>query len=67
MQADPRYENVVDEVAEFLQQRVSACARRAYRRERILLDPGFGFGKTVVHNLRLLKRLDELTRWGCRF
>jgi len=64
MQADPRYENVVDEVAEFLQQRVSACAQAGIRRERILLDPGFGFGKTVVHNLRLLKRLDELTRLG---
>jgi len=64
MQADPRYENVVDEVAEFLQQRVSACAQTGIRRERILLDPGFGFGKTVVHNLRLLKRLDELTRLG---
>lgn len=64
MQADPRYENVVDEVAEFLQQRVSACAQVGIRRERILLDPGFGFGKTVVHNLRLLKRLDELTRLG---
>jgi dihydropteroate synthase len=64
MQVDPCYENVVDEVAGFLRRRVSACEQMGIRRERLLLDPGFGFGKTVAHNLQLLKRLDELTRLG---
>jgi dihydropteroate synthase len=64
MQADPRYANVVNEVADFLRRRVSACEQAGVRRERLLLDPGFGFGKTVTHNLRLLKWLDELTRLG---
>jgi len=64
MQVGPHYENVVDEVAEFLQRRVSACELAGVRRERILLDPGFGFGKKLAHNLQLLKRLDELSRLG---
>lgn len=64
MQEDPRYGDVVDEVAEFLQRRVSACEQMGVGRERILLDPGFGFGKTVAHNLKLLKRLDEFTHLG---
>ena len=60
MQADPHYVDVVDEVKDFLQQRVHACERSGIPANRILLDPGFGFGKTVDHNLRLLARLDEL-------
>ena len=64
MQEDPCYENVVDEVAEFLQQRITACEQAGIGRERLLLDPGFGFGKTVVHNLYLLERLTVLTRLG---
>jgi dihydropteroate synthase len=64
MQEDPRYENVVDEVADFLQQRITACEQAGVGRERLLLDPGFGFGKTVAHNLYLLERLNVLTRLG---
>mgnify|MGYP001813579781 FL=1 len=64
MQKDPRYENVVDEVADFLQRRVTACEQAGVGRERLLLDPGFGFGKTVAHNLYLLERLNVLTRLG---
>ena len=64
MQEDPRYENVVDEVADFLQRRVTACEQAGVGRERLLLDPGFGFGKTVAHNLYLLERLNVLTRLG---
>jgi dihydropteroate synthase len=64
MQENPRYENVVDEVADFLQQRITACEQAGVGRERLLLDPGFGFGKTVTHNLYLLERLNVLTRLG---
>jgi dihydropteroate synthase len=64
MQEDPRYENVVGEVADFLQRRITACEQAGVGRERLLLDPGFGFGKTVTHNLYLLERLNVLTRLG---
>jgi dihydropteroate synthase len=64
MQTDPQYANVVEEVADFLQKRVSACEQGGLSREKILLDPGFGFGKTVSHNLQLLAQLDTLTRPG---
>jgi dihydropteroate synthase len=64
MQEDPRYDNVVEEVAEFLQQRITACEQAGVGRERLLLDPGFGFGKTDAHNLYLLERLNALTRLG---
>ena len=58
MQDDPRYENVVDEVAEFLAERVKACSEAGLGRDRIVIDPGFGFGKTVQHNIHLLANLD---------
>ena len=64
MQEDPRYENVVGEVADFLQRRITACEQAGVGRERLLLDPAFGFGKTVAHNLYLLERLNVLTRLG---
>ena len=64
MQNDPQYVDVVDEVNAFLQQRLSACEQAGIGRERILLDPGFGFGKTVHQNLQLLARLEELDRLG---
>ena len=64
MQNDPRYADVVDEVKAFLQQRLSACEQAGIGREQILLDPGFGFGKTVYQNLQLLARLEELGRLG---
>ncbi|QEM83413.2 dihydropteroate synthase [Halomonas binhaiensis] len=61
MQNAPHYEGAVeDEVMTFLAQRVAACEGSGLRRERILLDPGFGFAKTVEHNLRLLHRMEKL-------
>jgi dihydropteroate synthase len=62
MQVEPRYSDVVREVREFLQQRVEACERAGIARERIAIDPGFGFGKTLAHNLALLKALARLGR-----
>ena len=64
MQDDPQYADVVAEVREFLAARVAACERAGIGRERIVADPGFGFGKTVEHNLTLLKRLPELSLPG---
>jgi len=64
MQADPVYGDVVAEVRDFLTARAAACAAAGIARERIVLDPGFGFGKTVDHNLRLLARLDEIAALG---
>lgn len=60
MQDDPRYTDVVREVREFLAQRVEAAERAGIRKERIVVDPGFGFGKTLDHNLELLRNLREL-------
>ncbi len=64
MQQDPSYRNVVEEVLEFLRQRVSACERAGIVRDRIVVDPGFGFGKTVEHNLLLLRFLERLASLG---
>jgi dihydropteroate synthase len=64
MQADPRYEDVVDEVKAFLEERMAFAVRAGIAEERILLDPGIGFGKTVAHNLELLRRLDEIVALG---
>jgi dihydropteroate synthase len=64
MQADPRYEDVVSEVARFLEERLTFAVSQGIREESICLDPGIGFGKTVEHNFELLRRLDELTALG---
>jgi len=64
MQQAPSYANVVDEVKRFLQGRVAACEAAGIGRERLVVDPGFGFGKTLEHNLVLLKRLDRLVDLG---
>ncbi|MEM1113726.1 MAG: dihydropteroate synthase [Pseudomonadota bacterium] len=64
MQAAPRYGDVVEEVASFLEDRVAACVAAGIPREKILIDPGFGFGKTVAHNLQLLDGLARLKRAG---
>jgi dihydropteroate synthase len=64
MQAAPSYRDVVDEVHSFLRQRVTACEAGGIVRQRLVLDPGFGFGKTVQHNLQLLNGLPELAKLG---
>ncbi|MGE0811127.1 MAG: dihydropteroate synthase [Immundisolibacter sp.] len=64
MQQAPQYDDVVGEVAGFLAQRVAACVAAGIARERILIDPGFGFGKTAAHNLALLRALPVLCRQG---
>jgi dihydropteroate synthase len=64
MQADPRYEDVVSEVKAFLEERLAFATAEGVPEERIWLDPGIGFGKTVEHNLELLRRLDEIVAIG---
>lgn len=64
MQEDPRYEDVVAEVARFLDERLAFAVSQGIREEAICLDPGIGFGKTVAHNFELLRRLGELTALG---
>jgi dihydropteroate synthase len=64
MQEDPRYDDVVDDVKAFLEDRLNAATKAGIDEERIQLDPGIGFGKTLEHNLELLRRLDELTTLG---
>lgn len=61
MQAAPHYEDVVAEVKDYLAARMGAALAHGMARERIMLDPGFGFGKTVAHNLSLLRHLDAIT------
>jgi dihydropteroate synthase len=60
----PQYDDVVDDVKAFLAERMDFAVREGVREERILLDPGIGFGKTTVHNLTLLARLDEIAGLG---
>jgi dihydropteroate synthase len=64
MQRDPRYEDVVGEVRAFLEERLAFAVSEGVPEERVWLDPGIGFGKTVEHNLELLRRLDEIVAIG---
>lgn len=64
MQTDPHYADVTAEVRDFLAGRVAACSAAGIDRERLLIDPGFGFGKTVDHNYTLLRELQRLTDMG---
>ena len=64
MQVDPSYEDVVAEVAAFLEARLSLAVEAGIREELICLDPGIGFGKTTEHNFELVRRLPELTALG---
>ena len=64
MQDDPRYDDVVSDVKAFLEERLAFAVAEGIREERIALDPGIGFGKTVDHNLELLRRLDEIAAIG---
>ncbi|MET0200820.1 MAG: dihydropteroate synthase [Gaiellaceae bacterium] len=64
MQLDPRYDDVVSEVAAFLEERLCVAVAAGIAEERVCLDPGIGFGKTVEHNFELIRRLGELTALG---
>lgn len=66
MQTAPRYQNVVGEVIEFLQARIAACVDAGMRKDLLLVDPGIGFGKSLQHNLALLRATPEIiAQTGC--
>src|SRR3954452_20596643 len=64
MQRDPRYDDVVFEVKAFLEERLAYAVGEGVAEEHVMLDPGIGFGKTVEHNLELIRRLDEIVALG---
>ncbi|MEX0616027.1 MAG: dihydropteroate synthase, partial [Methylophaga sp.] len=61
IQKEPHYDNVVQEVKDFLLERIAACEAAGISRSNLILDPGFGFGKKARHNLRLMKHLSDFT------
>ncbi|MFB2659491.1 dihydropteroate synthase [Shewanella mangrovisoli] len=63
MQTAPEYQDVVADVSEFLRERIQACIDAGIPRERLLIDPGFGFGKTLEHNYELLAKLDRFEQF----
>lgn len=65
MQENPQYADLLGEVRQFLVERMQACAAAGIPRERLVLDPGFGFAKTLAHNLSLFKHMDILHELGC--
>ncbi len=64
MQKNPRYDDVVQDVRNFLKERIAAAQAAGIASEQILLDPGFGFGKTRIHNYTLLNRLEQIAALG---
>ena len=64
MQANPRYNDVVAEVKDFLRQRLDAAQAAGIPSDKLIIDPGFGFGKTLEHNIELLRHLDRFTDMG---
>ena len=64
MQEDPSYDDVVSDVKSFLEERLAFAVAEGVSEQRVWLDPGIGFGKTVAHNLELLRRLDEIVAIG---
>ncbi|WP_409574593.1 dihydropteroate synthase [Thalassomonas sp. M1454] len=62
MQANPQYKDIVTDIIEFFQQRITACEQAGIAKERLILDPGYGFGKTLEQNYELLARQKELTK-----
>jgi dihydropteroate synthase len=64
MQHSPQYTDVVQDVYRFFEERIAACGQAGIVRSRLIIDPGFGFGKTLPHNLDLLRRLDAFSALG---
>jgi dihydropteroate synthase len=65
MQVDPHYDDVVAEIKDFFKERLAWAAENGVPGKRIVIDPGIGFGKTVAHNLSILKRVAEFAELGC--
>lgn len=65
MQNKPVYDNVIDEICIFFEERLKFCTKNGIKEQNIILDPGIGFGKTLNHNLTILKNIHEFKRFGC--
>lgn len=65
MQKNPQYDNVLNEVQLMLRNRIAECEANGIDTKRIIIDPGFGFGKTLEHNIELMRQLDKLHELGC--
>jgi dihydropteroate synthase len=65
MQVNPKYDDVMVEVSDFFEERIATCENLGLGRENIVLDVGLGFGKTLEHNLRLIKNLNHFKHFGC--
>jgi len=66
MQNNPKYADVVDEICQFFENRIEACLQAGIAKDKLILDPGFGFGKTLAHNLEILRRFDDFKRFKLR-
>ncbi|MEC6883169.1 dihydropteroate synthase [Photobacterium piscicola] len=64
MQSDPNYDDLITDVNQFLIERIQACELHGITRQQLILDPGFGFGKTVAHNYQLLAQLEQFHQFG---
>ncbi|MBE4192459.1 dihydropteroate synthase [Vibrio parahaemolyticus] len=64
MQESPQYENLIDDVAQFLEERIAACEAVGINKSQLILDPGFGFGKTIEHNYHMLAHLEKFHEFG---
>ncbi|GAM72853.1 dihydropteroate synthase [Vibrio ishigakensis] len=64
MQSNPQYDDLLEDVGEFLEQRIQACAEVGIDKSKLILDPGFGFGKTLEHNYQLLQQLEKFHQFG---
>lgn len=62
MQINPQYEDVVKEIRDFLEERINFCLQNGIAKQNIIIDPGIGFGKTTLHNLQILKNLNEFKK-----
>lgn len=65
MQSNPHYDDVINDIKQFFVERIAACETAGISRDKIILDPGFGFGKTLAHNYYILKYIDEFKMMGC--
>lgn len=65
MQSNPHYDDVINDIKQFFVKRIAACETAGISRDKIILDPGFGFGKTLAHNYHILKYIDEFKMMGC--
>ena len=66
MQNQPQYNDVIDELCAFFEERLEFCISNGINQSKIILDPGIGFGKTLEHNLKILRNIDAFKRFGCQ-